>query len=102
MRKIRHGIITPTEIANTARNTCFAARFAPFRSSLPIYWEQMIAAPVVSAAKICITRLLMESTSEMAEIAALPTLLTIMVSAIPIKEFKSCSRTIGNSKTKRS
>ena len=37
----------------------------------------------------------MESTSDTAERAADPTLLTIMVSAVPIIEFKICSRTTG-------
>ena len=55
----------------------------------------MIAAPVASAANTWITSVLIESTSETADIATLPTLLTIMVSAIPIREFNICSTMIG-------
>ena len=40
----------------------------------------------------------MESTSETAEIAADPTLLTIIVSAVPIMEFSNCSNTTGTNK----
>ncbi len=42
-----------------------------------------------------ITSTLMESTSETAEIAAEPTLLTIMLSAVPIREVRNCSATSG-------
>ena len=42
------------------------------------------------------------STDETAEIAAEPTLLTIMVSAVPIKEESSCSTIIGISSFRKS
>ena len=51
--------------------------------------------PAASAENAWINNTLMESTRETAEIAADPTLLTIMVSAVPIKEFNSCSRMTG-------
>ena len=41
------------------------------------------------------TKILMESTKETAEMAAEPTLLTIMVSIVPIREDRSCSTMIG-------
>ena len=41
---------------------------------------------------------LMESTNDTAEIAAEPTLLTIMVSAVPMIEFNNCSSTTGISR----
>ena len=44
----------------------------------------------------------MESTKETAEIAADPTLLTIMLSAVPIREFKICSTISGTRRIRRS
>ena len=85
------------EIVSTLKVTCLAASLLDSLSPLPRYWEQIIAAPAPNAVNTCMTSTLMESTSDTAEIAALPTLLTIMVSAIPIKEFKSCSTIIGRS-----
>lgn len=85
------------EIVRTLKVTCLAASLLDSRSPLPRYWEQIIAAPAPNAVNTCMTSTLMESTRDTAEIAALPTLLTIMVSAIPIKEFKSCSTIIGRS-----
>ena len=41
------------------------------------------------------TSTLIESTNDTAEIAAEPTLLTIMVSAVPMIEFNNCSSTTG-------
>ena len=93
-RNIIQNIDNTVEIVSTLKVTCLAASLLDSRSPLPRYWEQIIAAP---APNTCMTSTLMESTSDTAEIAALPTLLTIMVSAIPIKEFKSCSTIIGRS-----
>ena len=55
----------------------------------------MMVPPAASAANTWITSTLIESTSDTAEIAADPTLLTIIVSAVPIIEFNNCSRTTG-------
>jgi len=76
-------------------NTCLADSFAIFLFCCPIYCEQTIAPPAASAENACITRILIESTSDTAEIAADPILLTIIVSAVPIIEFNNCSRTTG-------
>lgn len=65
-------------------NTCLADSFAIFLFCCPIYCEQTIAPPAASAENACITRILIESTSDTAEIAADPILLTIIVSAVPI------------------
>lgn len=51
----------------------------------------MMVPPVASAAKTCITKTLMESVSETAEIAALPTRDTMTESAIPMKDVSNCS-----------
>ena len=48
------------------------------------------------------TKILMESTSETAEIAAEPTLLTIIVSTVPIREESNCSMMIGIKSLRRS
>lgn len=88
------------EITNTVSTTCPAALLLSFLFPLPIYCEQIIVAPDAIAENICITRLLIESTSDTADIAALPTVETIIVSAIPIKEFKNCSMMIGNNSQK--
>ena len=79
----------------TVRKICLAALLAPSLSPLPRYWAQIIAAPVASAANTWMTNILMESTNDTADIATLPTLLTIIVSAIPIREFNICSTIIG-------
>ena len=55
----------------------------------------MMTPPVAMAANAWTTRLLIESTSDTPESAAAPTLLTIMESAIPIREFRNCSAIIG-------
>ena len=55
----------------------------------------MIAPPAARAENACITRTLIESTNDTADIAAEPTLLTIIVSAVPITEFNSCSNITG-------
>ena len=60
-----------------------------------MYWEHRIAPPAASADKACITRILMESTSDTAETADAPTLLTIIVSTVPISEAKRFSNMIG-------
>lgn len=85
------------EIVRTLKVTCLAASLLDSRSPLPRYWEQIIAAPAPNAVNTCMTSTLMESTRDTAEIAALPTLLTIMVSTIPIKAFNNCSTMIGMS-----
>ena len=56
-----------------------------------MYCEQTIEPPAASAEKAWISRILMESTRDTADIATGPTLLIISVSAIPIRQFKSCS-----------
>lgn len=89
--------VMKSEITNTVSTTCPAARLLSFLFPLPIYREQTIAAPAAIAEKICMTRLLIESTSATADIASLPTVETIIVSAIPIREFRNCSTTIGRS-----
>ena len=48
-----------------------------------------------SAENAWITNTLMESTRDTADIAAEPTLLTIMVSTVPIREFSTCSKITG-------
>jgi len=48
----------------------------------------MIAAPDAIAEKTCMTRLLIASTRDTADMASLPTVETIIVSTIPIKELK--------------
>ena len=96
-RNIIQNIDNTVEIVSTLKVTCLAASLLDSLFPLPRYWEQIIAAPAPNAVNTCMTSTLMESTSDTAEIAALPTLLTIMVSAIPIKEFKSCSTIIGRS-----
>ena len=57
-----------------------------------MYCEQRIALPAASAENAWITNTLMESTRDTADIAAEPTLLTIMVSTVPIREFSTCSK----------
>ena len=94
-QKISPPAVIVKEITITVRKICLAALFAPLSSPFPRQWEHMIAAPVASAANTWITSVLIESTSETADIATLPTLLTIMVSAIPIREFNICSTMIG-------
>lgn len=83
------------EMTNTVSTTCPAALLLSFMFPLPIYCEQMIVAPDAIAANIWMTRLFMESTSDTADIASLPTVETIIVSTIPIREFKNCSIIIG-------
>ena len=51
-------------------------------------YAQTIAPPAASVENAWITNTLIESTSDTAEIAADPTLLTIIVSAVPMMEFK--------------
>ena len=60
-----------------------------------MYCEQRIAPPAASAENAWITNTLMESTRDTADIAAEPTLLTIMVSTVPIREFSTCSKITG-------
>ena len=93
--------VITAEIRNTTSSTCFAALSASFGFSFPIYWEQMIQPPAASAEKAWITSTLIESTRETADMAAAPTLLTMMVSAVPIREFKSCSTIRGTSSAHR-
>ena len=87
--------MTSTEMEATARRSCLALSVAFFRFFCPIYWEQTMVPPAERAANAWITSTLMESTSETAEIAAEPTLLTIMLSAVPIREVRNCSATSG-------
>lgn len=93
----RQSAAIESEITNTVNTTCSAALLLSFLFPLPIYCEQTIVAPDAIAENICMTRLLIESTSDTADIAALPTVETIIVSTIPIKEFKNCSMMIGKS-----
>ncbi len=95
LRRHSPASVTPREIVSMVSTTCLAARLQPSRSPPPRYWEQRMDAPAAMAENIWITRLLMESTRETAEMASLPTLLTIMVSTMPIREFSSCSTTMG-------
>ena len=62
-----------------------AAALAFFGSPLPMYCEHRIVPPVAIAEKSWMTRLLMASVRETAEIAALPIRVTIMESAMPMK-----------------
>ncbi len=64
-----------------------------------MYWAQTIAPPAANAENAWITNILIESTSDTAEIAADPTLLTIIVSAVPMMEFNNCSSMIGTKKS---
>ena len=84
------------------KSTCLADSLAAFLLLLPRYWEQRIAPPAASAESAWITKTLMESTRDTAEIAADPTLLTIIVSAVPIREESSCSTMIGTKSFRRS
>ena len=61
-----------------------------------------MAPPAASAESAWITRTFMESTSETAEMAADPTLLTIMVSTVPIRQERSCSTMMGTRSLRRS
>ena len=81
---------------------CCAALLLCFLSPAPRYWEQRIVPPVAIAAKIWMNSVLMASTRDTAEIAALPTRDTIMVSIIPISELRSCSAMRGQSSFLRS
>jgi hypothetical protein len=94
-RRMRHIADMKTDSTVMTRNTCLAARLAPLGLLLPMYWEHRIAPPAASADKACITRILMESTSDTAETADAPTLLTIIVSTVPISEAKRFSSMIG-------
>ncbi len=58
----------------------------------------MMTPPAARAEKIWMMRLLTESTRETAETAALPTLVTITVSNMPMREFRSCSSMRGISR----
>lgn len=91
--KIRQIRLITTEIAVIINSTCLADSFARFTFFCPIYCAQTIAPPAASAENAWITSTLIESTNDTAEIAADPTLLTIIVSAVPMMEFRSCSRT---------
>ena len=53
--------------------------------------------PVARAANRYSASTLMESTSDTAEMAALPTVVTIMVSAVPMRALSSCSAISGSS-----
>jgi hypothetical protein len=79
------------DIANMDKTSCLPAAFARSILCLPIYWEHTIAPPVARAENILRISVLIESTSDTAEIAAEPTLLTIIVSAVPIRELSICS-----------
>lgn len=85
IRQIR---LTASEIAVIINSTCLADSFAFSLFLCPIYYAQTIAPPAASAENAWITNTLIESTSDTAEIAADPTLLTIIVSAVPVMEFK--------------
>ena len=54
-----------------------------------------MAPPAARAESAWITSTFMESTRDTAEMAAEPTLLTIMVSTVPIRQLKSCSTIMG-------
>ena len=66
---MRHIADMKTDSTVMTRNTCLAARLASLGLLLPMYWEHRIAPPAASADKACITRILMESTSDTAETA---------------------------------
>ena len=87
-----------TEITRITNRTCLAARFASFSFFFPIYWEQIMHPPAASAAKAWITSIFMASTRETADMAAGPTLLTITVSTVPIRELRTCSMIRGSSR----
>ena len=72
-------------------SSCRAVSLAWRRSSRPIYCEQMMEPPVAMAENRLIITMLSESTSDTAAMACEPTLLTIMVSAMPISEARICS-----------
>ncbi len=83
--------------AVVAYKSCFAAMQAFFCSCLPRYCAVTTAPPVARAEKICINKMLMESTREMPDTAASPTFVTITVSAMPMVTASSCSMTSGTS-----
>ena len=81
-------------------STCRADSFARSLFLCPMYWAQTIAPPAANAENAWITNILIESTSDTAEIAADPTLLTIIVSAVPMMEFNNCSSMIGTKRAR--
>ena len=62
----------------------------------PRYWEDTTAPPVATAANILMNRVLTISTRDTPEVAASPTLDTIMVSTIPTDTARICSTISGN------
>ncbi len=101
-RKRMHKAVMPMEATSIVKNTCLAARLQVAASFFPKYWEQTMVPPAASARKTCSIRLLMESTKETAEMAALPMLLTMIVSTVPIRALSSCSIISGTRSKNRS
>ena len=94
-RNITHIAEIAVDIVNIDSMSCLPAAFALSVRCFPIYCEQTMAPPVASAEKMLSINVLIESTSDTAEIAAEPTLLTIIVSAVPISELSTCSTISG-------
>ena len=74
------------------------ARLASSFFCAPRYWAHTIVPPVAMAENTWIISTLMASTSETAEMAADPALLTIMVSTEPIMAVSTCSAISGISR----
>ena len=94
-RRTRHIADMKNDSTVMTRNTCLAARLAPLGFFASYVLGTQDCTSGASADKACITRILMESTSDTAETADAPTLLTIIVSTVPISEAKRFSSMIG-------
>ena len=95
LRKIRLTAMIAEARAVMEYRSCLAATQAFSLLFMPMYCEATTAPPVARAEKIWIRRMLMESTSEIPETAASPTLATMIVSERPIVTARNCSATSG-------
>ena len=75
--------ITNSEMIPVTIKSWTADSHARFLFFCPIYWEATTAPPVATAANTLIKSVLIISTSDTPEVAASPTLETIIVSTIP-------------------
>ena len=90
-RNTRKMHITAVARKNAHISTCLADSSARSLSLQPRYWLHRIVPPVAIEANRYITSLFMESTRETPDTAASPTLETMMVSTVPIRESITCS-----------
>ena len=101
-RNRRQMAIRKTEITAELNSTWPAASPAPFLSLLPRNWAQIIHPPVETAVNRKMTSLLIESTQETPDTAALPMLETIRVSTVPMRAVSTCSMISGINSFRRS